>query len=493
MKRPMAGKYTFDDCLEMASAFHSYPELFQGKRSLYTYTYRRGWLDTIAKQLGWPDKRASKYTFDVCRKIASTCHNRNAMIRKCAQAYDISKANGWDEQFAAEFSWTNYKIYTYEKGREIASTAKSRTDFSRINPSAYEVSNEQKWTDGFAKEFNWKNKHELAQERTEALRKTGFVRKGGATYRTVEDVLAVAHTYNTYEDFIKNEDKLYQWMCKQSKLKLLDFLPRSHDVINGIIADTVYVYEFDTGYAYVGRTIHLARRDREHRTQENDPVFSYASANGLAIPPVQILCTNIGVDIGALLECRMISLYRSIGWNMLNTHKGGSLGAIRIKRWTLDKLIRESKRFEYWCDFNREFQGAFTKIRKLKLKHLFPWLKHKTVRWDNVTFDDAKQYASGFTSSNKFVEKYRRLGEICENNGWLELLFPNKKHLPPTVRAKMGKLVNQYSLDGTLITTHKSMLDAAKCVNGTRSSISGVCRGIRPSAYGFIWKYADAA
>lgn len=494
MKRPTTGKYTFDECVEMASAFHSYSELFQGKRSLYTYTYRRGWLDTIAKQLGWPDKRASKYTFDVCRKIASSCHNRNDMFHKCAQAYEISKANGWDEQFAIEFRWTNYKIYTYEKCREIASKAKSRIDFSRINASAYGVSCEQKWLDKFAEEFNWKTKRELAQEKTDEHRKNGFIRKGGATFRTVDDVLAVAHTYSTYEEFRKKERKLYEYMCKQRKLHLLDFLPRSYGVIDGTVADTVYVYEFpDTGYAYVGRTIHLSRRDREHRTKNNDPVLKYAISNGLEVPPVKILCSNIGFMDGAELECRMISLYRGLGWLMLNKHKGGSLGSMIIKKWTLNRLIREAKQFKYWTDFDHAFPGAFTKIRKLHLRHLFPWLKYKTNRWDDVTFEDAKRYASEFTSSNAFTNKYRRLAEICLANGWMDLLFPSKHHLSLASRKKLSRAVNQYALDGTFICSHESMLVAAQTVGGCRTCISQVCRGGRPTAYGFIWKYADAA
>lgn len=490
MKKPCKGKYTFEQCLDMASQYHSYKELFDKKRSLYTYVYRRDWLDPIAEKLGW-EKRPSKYTFEVCRNIASVCHNRNEMIKKRYQAYRVSKANGWITQFAEEFGWTDYKIYTYEKCREIASSVKSRTAFNEANQSAYEVAIEHGWVDGFAKEFRWLTKHELLKLSTEQRQQVGFVRKGGATYRTIEDVVEAARKYSTFKDFRKKAPNLYGYLQRRGKLDLISFLPRGSHMFEGRAVDTVYVYEFKTtGHAYVGRSMDLPHRDSAHRRAENDPVLMHSIEYGVEIPPIKVLCTDIHFKEGAEMEKSMIRLYRALGWTMLNKSDGGELGSIGIKKWTIQNMINAARKYVFWQDFNREVPGAATKLRKMHLKHLVPWLKLKVQKWDDVTFETAKEIASDYSYSEEFRKANRRLGEICLNNGWMELLFPYKKHISDSARLKISKKVDQYTMDGKFVCSHDSMVIAANSVNGGRTMISAACRGRCPSAYGFIWKYA---
>lgn len=54
---------------------------------------------------------------------------------------------------------------------------------------------------------------------------------------------------------------------------------------------------------------------------------------------------------------------------------------------------------------------------------------------------------------------------------------------------RKGKPVNQFSLDGKLISTYKSIKEAAVHNNIDKCNIGSVCKGIRKSAGGFIWKY----
>jgi hypothetical protein len=55
----------------------------------------------------------------------------------------------------------------------------------------------------------------------------------------------------------------------------------------------------------------------------------------------------------------------------------------------------------------------------------------------------------------------------------------------------LSKLVEQYDLEGNLISTYKSVTEAASINNIIRSSISKVCRGVfnYKTAGGYIWKY----
>lgn len=51
--------------------------------------------------------------------------------------------------------------------------------------------------------------------------------------------------------------------------------------------------------------------------------------------------------------------------------------------------------------------------------------------------------------------------------------------------------VNQFSINGEFIAQYESLSMAAKSTNVRISLISAVCRGLQPSAAGFIWKFAD--
>ena len=62
---------------------------------------------------------------------------------------------------------------------------------------------------------------------------------------------------------------------------------------------------------------------------------------------------------------------------------------------------------------------------------------------------------------------------------------------------KMGKIINQYDLDGNFIRSFPSAKSAAESLNkitgtskGASSHISDVCKGKRKTAYGYIWKFS---
>lgn len=58
-------------------------------------------------------------------------------------------------------------------------------------------------------------------------------------------------------------------------------------------------------------------------------------------------------------------------------------------------------------------------------------------------------------------------------------------------RGKGKKKVIQYTLDGVRIRTFDSITEATESVNGkTVSAVSSCCRGRKPHAYGYVWKYA---
>ena len=58
------------------------------------------------------------------------------------------------------------------------------------------------------------------------------------------------------------------------------------------------------------------------------------------------------------------------------------------------------------------------------------------------------------------------------------------------VSAKRGKRVAQLNTNtGEIINIYMSMSEAAKAIDGDETNISKVCRGKRPMAYGYSWRF----
>lgn len=53
------------------------------------------------------------------------------------------------------------------------------------------------------------------------------------------------------------------------------------------------------------------------------------------------------------------------------------------------------------------------------------------------------------------------------------------------------KAIAQYTKDGVLVNTYKSLKDACSQNGFNNGSISNVCNGKRKSAHGYLWKYID--
>jgi group I intron endonuclease len=60
---------------------------------------------------------------------------------------------------------------------------------------------------------------------------------------------------------------------------------------------------------------------------------------------------------------------------------------------------------------------------------------------------------------------------------------------PIDIKDHRKKVVQQFSLDGTLITEYKSVSEASKLTGCNKTSIAKVCRGERQSSGGFKWEY----
>ena len=83
---------------------------------------------------------------------------------------------------------------------------------------------------------------------------------------------------------------------------------------------------------------------------------------------------------------------------------------------------------------------------------------------------------------------------VKDNNAFENLRLcksQSENKMNPNTRAKAGRSVNQYSLDGTFLKTFPSLSIATEEVGGDITSLGRACLESRKSYKGFIWKYAD--
>jgi hypothetical protein len=107
---------------------------------------------------------------------------------------------------------------------------------------------------------------------------------------------------------------------------------------------------------------------------------------------------------------------------------------------------------------------------------------------------------SGRVAARKIGCSYSSLNTVCRGHGRRTLCggfmwkpktenYPLKIDLYVSANVRRCRTVLQYDLDGNLIAKHAGTVEAAKTVGGKSKAISGACRGIQKTAYGFVWKY----
>ena len=389
--------------------------------------------------------------------------------------YNMARRNGWvklldfqDRQTSLKEAGLKNRKYSLEYAIEVARNYTTLYDFRKENLSLYGWCSKN----GHLDKFPW-----LVSQ---------------TTHYTEEMIRETVSRYTDYTTFHKENSAMYGYMCKNKLLHLADSLERRVKFIDGYAVDCIYVYEFpETNHAYVGRTVDLAARNRDHHTRKDDSVVKYANANSLEIPAPKILIENITVKEGPSMEQKMMDMYSGLGWELINSVKGGSLGGMGYqRRWTLDNMLDVASRYEYWDVLARELPGLMNAIRRKKIKHMFPWLKLKAApngKWKNMTEAEAYEYAKDFKTVTEFSKKYSALCEWSRIRGWTKKWFSN------SITGK--KRVSVYTLDGKLVSIYESGEDAARAIGAKSSCVHDVVKyhPMSHSCKGFLLKYTDDA
>ena len=223
----------------------------------------------------------------------------------------------------------------------------SRSEFAKCSGSAYDAARKHNWLG----EMTWfKSKHKPFG------------------YWTKERVFEEAKNYQTKNAFRKGCMTAYLYAYRNGWLSEMTWLKDERlDIINDKI-DSVYKYYFkETNSIYIGRTKITQQKERhnDHSTSEKDTVFRHAKANGLAVPPMEIIEENITIKEGLEREDYWVKYYKEKGYNVLNKAKtgigSGSIGAIAKGKWTKNKVFKVAKTCKTRTEFCKKYKGAYVK------------------------------------------------------------------------------------------------------------------------------------
>jgi hypothetical protein len=270
---------------------------------------------------------------------------------------------------------------------------------------------------------------------------------------------------------------------------------------------------------YVGKSNKPLQRFNRHI---NENVVNRKSSwikslklNGLL--PILEIIDEVPLCDWEFWEKHYIKLYKSCGAKLLNMNDGGQ-GATPIRetiekqrRIKFGKKITEETRLKLSISNKgrkisekqkkqlsdarkgkplhpNTIKGAIEKSSKKVSSYSLDGIKIKTYNSISDAYRDTGVFKHVIIKICKKVNFYNQSKGITFRYGDLDVISEciKKRNI-----GKTATCVEQYDLNGNFIREYKSIKEAADVVCKTSTSISSVCKGIRKTSAGFIWKYKN--
>ena len=118
-------------------------------------------------------------------------------------------------------------------------------------------------------------------------------------------------------------------------------------------------------------------------------------------------------------------------------------------------------------------------------------IQKSVYRYDASTGKVVGKYKSLKDAGAKFNLTKQDLSKVCLSVNKLSngFVWTYSSTFPTDLKDHRKKVVQQFSLEGTLINEFKSVSEAAKLTGCNKTSIAKVCRGERQSCGGYNWMY----
>lgn len=478
------GYWTYETCYTEAKKYSCVSEFCRGSSGAYDKAMTNKWL----KDYTWfkrPDNYNKKWNQETCFEEAKKYNNRSAFMDGSTGAYQVALKNGWLD----DYTWmkrpeAKNKKWTLEICLEEAKKYGSMKAFRENNKSAYEVCVKNHWLDNFdslyvdrAKRGTWNNYDNCYNEAKKYESIADFIKQSSACYQAsltngwINDYFWLKREYvergtwqiyeNCYNEalkyeirsqFKKNAPSAYKSAKEHKWLEEFEWLKDERlNVVDGKI-DCVYAYEFkEQNSVYVGRTLmkRTRKRDIEHLFKE-DSVSRFAKINDIPVPEMKILEDNLTIKEGAEHEGMWIERYRSLGWNILNKAKAGSLGGLNKIKWNKDTCYALALECKTIGEIKKRSYTAYEKSIKNGWINDYVWLEpdiHKKPVKKRVVLseEECRNEALKYDTLTKFHNGSYTAYRIAKENDYLKDYTWFKTRKPKITRELCEETARKYS------------------------------------------------
>ena len=276
-----------------------------------------------------------KWTYEACYELAKQCVSRSDFKKHNAQAYKVSRENGWLD----DYTWfrSGFEIYyetgikwTYENTKEESKKYTSRQEFCDKCVGGYTRALKQGWLD----------------------------------------------------DFIWLKPKL----IKEAK---------SHGNVYWVYG----YFDFRNKVCYIGLSRDKARHWRHTQKDykgEYDSVMSYFNDKYGYLPEPTIIEENLTAEEAQNKEAYYVKFFKDRGYTILNKMKTGSLGSAIVK-WDKEACYKEAKKYSNYKDFYINSPAAYRNAKENGWIDEYTWLERKYIKrgtwqsYDNC-LEESKKY-----------------------------------------------------------------------------------------------------
>lgn len=428
--------HNYENCRLAASTCLSKSE-FHGKfRAAYRASKQEGWFDKLEKEFwsydGW--------TLTMCQTEAMKFSNMREFYTYSRNAYKAADKHGWLDKICLHMPST-LRYWTYNRIKEEIERKgyKTKKEFKINNSIAYNAAYKNGWLDELCqgmkvlrrKKFSKKEcilvaksyKYIVDFEKADqaiynAARKNGWLDEVCAHMHhrvkewTNELLACEAKKYKHRIDFLRTCPSAYTIAARKG---ILDEICSHMDDLGDMYERAIYAWEFPNKAVYVGLTCNLDRREEQHITDVNSPVYKYRVKTGLT-PKYIVKYNYVPVSEAKRLEGEVLAEYINQGWKKLNSCKTGGIGALKViySEDFVRKLLKTCKTRE---EFRISYPAAYSACSKRKLMYIIDEFFPKITRIDksgNVhhphyrKWDDCKIWNE--------VKKYKSCTELLNNN-----------------------------------------------------------------------------
>ena len=330
-----------------------------------------------------------------CYDEAQKYNHKIDFQRGSCSAYASAQLHGWLDEICEHMICDHNPkgFWTKERCASEALKYETRTAFKLGSPGAQFSAYKNGWLDEICQHMKIMKTHytkvECAKEALKYETKTEFIEKAPLYY-----------SHAIRKGFI-NE------ICQHMKM------------LGTPEKRAIYVFEFNDNYAYIGLTLNLERREKEHRTDKNSPVYKHIQESGLQ-PNFKVLTKYLPKKKAAQKEDDTIIEYSKKGWFMLNKKRGGDLGS-KSRKYTKTLCKQIASQYSDKTEFHKNNSYFYRYISKRGwLDELCTHMTQKKKSNGYWTKEHCQEQALKYKKRIQFQKGNPAAHSAAFKNGWLD-------------------------------------------------------------------------